>query len=648
MYEFYNDIFVQENEKAKAFQEVCKNFRPVMHYFFLERFLHACDWFEKGLLTHEVWQLVQWWVTLLDSEIDTMNILIDQATAEVVHTDLGVAFEHGLMLKTPERVPFRLTRHIMLRGNSLCYADKSRSILTTLEVLMHDPLYKWALSPLKASTSEEGGGGGLSLPIPKAGITTSSVYAADLCSMANLSTLRMSSILRTPRPGLVTFDPHKYENLSFTRQGTSIGLNKGDLRNALHLRQNLLRTAISVLTWKAEDLDQAICYELYACASHMQGNLHVWFWPGFPFGSGFKLSSQIITFEHEGNWSKALEYYDLQGRSEPIVPASNFFPENSLRREHCSFPLTEDEMTIRKPYKGLIRSLQQLGCTHVLDLYSQGLTSRKGRFQHDFKFTELQVLFETNISAWSAGNWDISLLYDGALCGNPSPKLELIILMKIYMVVYGNCKRGDAKFFYLKLKDAKQELLFSIYHASEESTEYITQQSSNADLLPTEDDLAMADDLDQPIFYELYACAPEVLAKINIGSGFKISDPLLYEMEYCIVEAVLNEKIEKLLLSDVLFKSAHLSNIIYSSHMTSCLRAVQEGVAKDFNLKLQSRNSFSLCTMLVKRAQSTFTQQSSNCRYFIILGWHGVYASDHLYLKRWSIILRDSNCHLNL
>ncbi|KAK1384233.1 hypothetical protein POM88_021968 [Heracleum sosnowskyi] len=92
-----------------------------------------------------------------------------------------------------------------------------------------------------------------------------------------------------------------------------------------------------------------------------------------------KLSSQIITFEHDGNWSKALEYYDLQ-----------------------------DEMRIRKPYKGLIRSLQQLGCTHVLDLYSQGLTSRKGRFQHDFEFTELQ--YE---AAWRTGNWDFSLLYDG-------------------------------------------------------------------------------------------------------------------------------------------------------------------------------------------------------------------------------------------
>jgi ataxia telangiectasia mutated family protein len=34
----------------------------------------------------------------------SMNILLDEATAEVVHIDLGVAFEQGLMLKTPERV----------------------------------------------------------------------------------------------------------------------------------------------------------------------------------------------------------------------------------------------------------------------------------------------------------------------------------------------------------------------------------------------------------------------------------------------------------------------------------------------------------------------------------------------------------------
>ena len=41
------------------------------------------------------------------------NILIDVQTAEVVHIDLGVAFEQGKILATPETVPFRLTRDIV-------------------------------------------------------------------------------------------------------------------------------------------------------------------------------------------------------------------------------------------------------------------------------------------------------------------------------------------------------------------------------------------------------------------------------------------------------------------------------------------------------------------------------------------------------
>ena len=34
----------------------------------------------------------------------SMNVLVDERTAEVVHIDLGIAFEQGLLLKTPERV----------------------------------------------------------------------------------------------------------------------------------------------------------------------------------------------------------------------------------------------------------------------------------------------------------------------------------------------------------------------------------------------------------------------------------------------------------------------------------------------------------------------------------------------------------------
>jgi hypothetical protein len=41
------------------------------------------------------------------------NILLDKSTAEVIHIDLGIAFEQGRFLPTPELVPFRLTPDIV-------------------------------------------------------------------------------------------------------------------------------------------------------------------------------------------------------------------------------------------------------------------------------------------------------------------------------------------------------------------------------------------------------------------------------------------------------------------------------------------------------------------------------------------------------
>uniref|UniRef100_A0A2P2L2S5 Serine/threonine-protein kinase ATM n=1 Tax=Rhizophora mucronata TaxID=61149 RepID=A0A2P2L2S5_RHIMU len=155
-----------EKDKRGAFQEVCENFRPVMHHFFLERFLQPANWFEKRLAyTRSVAtsSMVGYIVGLGDRH--SMNILIDEATAEVVHIDLGVAFEQGLMLKTPERVPFRLTRDIIdgmgvtgVEGVFRRCCEETLSVirtnkealLTIVEVFIHDPLYKWALSPLKA------------------------------------------------------------------------------------------------------------------------------------------------------------------------------------------------------------------------------------------------------------------------------------------------------------------------------------------------------------------------------------------------------------------------------------------------------------------------------------------------------------------
>ncbi|XP_078431049.1 serine/Threonine-kinase ATM-like protein isoform X2 [Wolffia australiana] len=160
-----------EKDKRKGFQRVYENFRPVLHHFFLERFLLPSNWFEKRLAyTRSVAasSMVGYIVGLGDRH--SMNILIDQSTAEVVHIDLGVAFEQGLMLKTPERVPFRLTRDIVdgmgvtgVEGVFRRCCEETLSVmrtnkealLTIVEVFIHDPLYKWALSPLKALRRQE-------------------------------------------------------------------------------------------------------------------------------------------------------------------------------------------------------------------------------------------------------------------------------------------------------------------------------------------------------------------------------------------------------------------------------------------------------------------------------------------------------------
>lgn len=97
------------------------------------------------------------------------NILIDNTTAEIVHIDLGIAFEQGKYLPTPEMVPFRLTRDVVdgmgLSGvegvfRSGCVKtmevlrNNQDTILTLLEVLLYDPLYSWTLTKEKAISKQ--------------------------------------------------------------------------------------------------------------------------------------------------------------------------------------------------------------------------------------------------------------------------------------------------------------------------------------------------------------------------------------------------------------------------------------------------------------------------------------------------------------
>ncbi|XP_024013824.1 serine/threonine-protein kinase ATM [Eutrema salsugineum] len=184
-----------------------------------------------------------------------------------------------------------------------------------------------------------------------------------------------------------------------------------------------------------------------------------------------KLSAQITTFEHEGNWTRALEYYDLQARSQKMVVPGSF--SQNLEVEHFQPTISAQHSVFgegevqRQPFKGLIRSLQQTGCMHVLDLYCRGLTSREGCFQYDPEFVELQ--YE---AAWRAGKWDFSLLYSQT----HSPPMQHVKNNNYHENLHW-CLRalqeGDCNGFYGKLKDAKKELVLSISRASEESTEFI-------------------------------------------------------------------------------------------------------------------------------------------------------------------------------
>ena len=103
-----------KDSKLKVFQEICQHFRPVFHHFFMEHFANPSEWFEKRLAyTRSVAasSIVGYIVGLGDRHVQ--NILIDTKTAEFIHIDLGVAFEQGKTLPTPETVPFRLTQDLV-------------------------------------------------------------------------------------------------------------------------------------------------------------------------------------------------------------------------------------------------------------------------------------------------------------------------------------------------------------------------------------------------------------------------------------------------------------------------------------------------------------------------------------------------------
>lgn len=163
------EIFNVQNRsvdtRISTYRSVTDRFHPVMKHFFMEYFEDPDDWFARRLAYTRTTAAISMLGHVLGlGDRHGHNILLDTKTGEVVHIDLGVAFEAGRILPVPELVPFRLTRDIVdgmgvtkTEGifRRCCeftldaLRDEQYSIMTILDVLRYDPLYTWSIAPLR-------------------------------------------------------------------------------------------------------------------------------------------------------------------------------------------------------------------------------------------------------------------------------------------------------------------------------------------------------------------------------------------------------------------------------------------------------------------------------------------------------------------
>lgn len=159
------------DQRVRTFRQVMEHFHPVMRYFFMENYSSPDDWFSKRLSYTRSTAAISILGHILGlGDRHGHNILLDQNTGEVVHIDLGVAFEQGRILPIPEVVPFRLTRDLV-DGMGITKTEgvfrrcceftlealrqESYSIMTILDVLRYDPLYSWTVSPLRMKKMQD-------------------------------------------------------------------------------------------------------------------------------------------------------------------------------------------------------------------------------------------------------------------------------------------------------------------------------------------------------------------------------------------------------------------------------------------------------------------------------------------------------------
>lgn len=93
-----NDILavqkLSRDERIEAYQSATANFQPVMRYFFMHRFNGPDEWFSSRLAYTRTTAAISILGHVLGlGDRHGHNILLDEKSGEIVHIDLGVAFE---------------------------------------------------------------------------------------------------------------------------------------------------------------------------------------------------------------------------------------------------------------------------------------------------------------------------------------------------------------------------------------------------------------------------------------------------------------------------------------------------------------------------------------------------------------------------
>ncbi|KAG8758789.1 Serine/threonine-protein kinase tel1 [Serendipita sp. 396] len=155
----------QVEDKINAFRQACSKFHPVLRHFFTAASKNPATWFSRRLTYSRsvaTGSIAGHILGLGDRHLS--NLLMDAKSGELIHIDLGIAFDQGKHLPIPELVPFRLTRDIVdgmgIAGTEGVFRRCSEETLrvlregsdiikTVLEVFKYDPLHNWTVPQSK-------------------------------------------------------------------------------------------------------------------------------------------------------------------------------------------------------------------------------------------------------------------------------------------------------------------------------------------------------------------------------------------------------------------------------------------------------------------------------------------------------------------